>query len=121
MNIIESNKISANILKDGIERRKKLRNCPKFGDQIHGKKIVFGVPSSLKPLHGGTLGPGERLKIRLRPNAPAKAIFRYKQDAADCYTLVAFLIIDFGDYWQVDWDAPVGGNVSVKGPGRFAA
>ena len=32
----KANKISAKTLKDGIERRKKLRNCPKFGDHLAG-------------------------------------------------------------------------------------
>ena len=34
MNKSKINKIAAKTLKDGIERRKKLRNCPKFGDHL---------------------------------------------------------------------------------------
>ena len=44
MNKSKVNKIAAKTLKDGIERRKKLRNCPRFGDRLTSYEPVGDVP-----------------------------------------------------------------------------
>jgi len=44
MNKSKVNKIAAKTLKDGIERRKKLRNCPKFGDHLTSYEPVGDTP-----------------------------------------------------------------------------
>jgi hypothetical protein len=44
MNKSKINKIAAKTLKDGIERRKKLRNCPKFGDHLTSYEPVGDTP-----------------------------------------------------------------------------